>query len=220
MSDHTEAGRLDQHAAERLLDGAGGHAPLHALLSAAAAPGRPAELAGEDAAAAAFRAAPAPARASRRAVLRRFLTAKVIALIGGTILLTGGVAYATGHFPGQEPAPAPSPSHSEHGGDGHDSTPATRYSPSPVPTPHSSPSAPPSSSATAKEQPHGKTTAPGRQRNSPNPHSTSTPPRSPGDSNGVPPTTNPGKGKGAGTNNGSPAGDNSGRGLEKVIGTG
>lgn len=218
MSDHTEAGRLDQRTAERLLDGAGGPAPLHALLASAAAPGRAGELAGEDAAVAAFLAAPAPARTSRLAVVRRFLTAKVIALVGGSILLTGGVAYATGHFPGQSPAPAPSPTHDRQGG-GHDSTPATQYSPSPLPTsPTSSPR--PSSSPTATQQ-HGKPSAPGQQKKqSPNPHSTSAPPRGPGNDNGRTPTANPGSGKGRGVNNGSPAGGNSGNGTENGNGTG
>lgn len=109
MSDDTEPGRLDPRAAERLLDGAGGHAELGELLAAASAPGRPRELAGEDAAVAAFLAAPRPARRSRAAALRRFLTAKVIAVVGGSILLSGGAAFATGNFPGQDAAPAPSP---------------------------------------------------------------------------------------------------------------
>ncbi|GAA1841076.1 hypothetical protein [Actinomadura bangladeshensis] len=218
MSDHTEAGRLDQRTAEQLLGGAGGHAPLHSLLAAAAAPGRPEELAGEDAAVAAFLAAPVPARASRLAVLRRFMTAKVIALIGGTILLTGGVAYATGHFPGQDPAPAPSPGHHRQGGDGHDNTPATQYSPTPL---HTSPTPSPSSSASSAEeqQRHGKATAPGQQKNSPNPHSTSAPPRGPGSGNGTPPTAKPGKGQqthgtGGTAKQGSPTGEKSGRGAE------
>jgi hypothetical protein len=219
MSDHTEAGRLDQRTAEQLRDGAGAHAPLHSLLSAAAAPGRPAELAGEDAATAAFLAAPARAWASRLAVLRRFMTAKVIALIGGTILLTGGVAYATGHFPGRQSAPAPSPTHQRHGG-GHDNTPATQYSPSPLPASSTpAPSASSSTTSTGKQQ--GKTTAPGRLKNSPNPHSTSPPPRGPGNNNGKPPTADPGKGKGKGPgpgpgpgSNGSPPGKNSAQGAE------
>ncbi|MFB4304819.1 hypothetical protein [Actinomadura sp. GTD37] len=220
MSDHTEGGRLDQRTAERLLDGdrpldgAGGQEPLHALLASAAAPGRPGELAGEDAAAAAFLAAPAPARTSRLTVLHRFLTAKAIALVGGSILLTGGVAYATGHFPGQEPSPAPSPTHDRRGG-GHDSTPATRYSPSPLPprpSPH--PSASPSPSSTAAKR-NGESAAPNQQKSkSSNSHSTSAPPRGPGDDNGNnTPTANPGKGKGRNTNQGTPAGENSGNGV-------
>ncbi|MFA1540318.1 hypothetical protein [Actinomadura monticuli] len=218
MSDHTEAGRLDRRAADRLLDGAGGPAPpgtppdgqLRALLASAAAPGRAGELAGEDAAVAAFRAAPAPARTSRLAVLRRFLTAKVIALVGGSILLTGGVAYATGHFPGQSPAPAPAPTHGRHGGGG-DSSPATEY-----PPPRRSGS-PPSPSPTASGQ-HGKSSAPGqqkKQRPSPNPRGTNTPPRGPGSNNGNvgTPTAKPTKGNGVGTNKSSPIGGNSGNGL-------
>lgn len=190
MSDDTEAGRLDQRTAERLLGGAGGHTPLHALLADAAAPGRPEELGGEDAAVAAFLAASAPAaRTSRLVGLRRLLTAKVIALVGGSILLTGGVAYGTGHFPGQAPEPSPSSGHHEHHG-GHDNTPARRYSPAPTRRPSSSP---PASPTTGRQ--HGKANAPGRPKKSPNPHSTSTPPRGPGNDNGNPPATNPGKGK-------------------------
>ncbi|WP_067799527.1 hypothetical protein [Actinomadura formosensis] len=192
MSDDTEAGRLDQHTAERLLDGAGGHAPLHALLTTATAPGRPEELGGEDAAVAAFLAASAPAaRKSRLTGLRRFLTAKVIALVGGSILLTGGVAYGTGHFPGQAPEPSPSSRHHEHHhGGGNDNTPATRYSPSPTHRPSSSPSASPTTS-----RQHDKANASGQPKKSPNPHSTSTPPRGSDNDNGNPPATGPGKGK-------------------------
>jgi hypothetical protein len=87
MSHHTDPGRPDDRTAEQLLDGGDGHAALRALLSAAAAPARPEELTGEDAAVAAFLAAPRPARRHRAADLRRFLTAKVIAAVGGLILL-------------------------------------------------------------------------------------------------------------------------------------
>ena len=116
MSDQHGRGELDRRTAERLLDGARDHARLHALLSAASAPARPEELAGEDAAMAAFKAAPRPARRSRLDAVRRFLTVKALVLIGGSLILTGGAAaYAAmnGHLPGRAPAPTPTPAHDE-----------------------------------------------------------------------------------------------------------
>ncbi|TDD79491.1 hypothetical protein E1293_23120 [Actinomadura darangshiensis] len=216
MSDHTEPGRLDERTAEHLLDGADGHA-LHALLAAAAAPGRPAELAGEDAAVAAFLAAPRPARRARAAGLRRFLTAKIIAVLGGgSILLSGGVAYATGNFPGQSPEPAPSPSQHRHEGTNPDSIPATHGSPDTGSTPTVSPS------GTPKRQKHGKATAPGQQKKTANPNATKTPPRGSENSNGSPPGSNSGNGNGnsgnGNGNNGNGNGNgngNSGNGNEK-----
>ncbi|MFE9106551.1 hypothetical protein [Actinomadura geliboluensis] len=219
MSDHTEAGRLDERTAERLLDGAGGPPALHTLLAAAAAPGRAAELAGEDAAVAAFRSAPPAARPSRLAAVRRFLTAKVIALVGGCLLvLTGGVAYATGHFPGMEPAPAPSPTQQESEGGGHDSTPATQYSPSPLPSQSpsvsssssssSSTSSPSARSSSAPGREHGKPASPGKSTQSPNAHSTSPPPRGPdnanGNGDGKKPSATPTKSKDRGADAGVP----------------
>ncbi|MEV4482461.1 hypothetical protein [Micromonospora coxensis] len=91
----------DRAESERLLDaaraGAPGDAdPLARLLSAAAAPSRPGELAGEEAALAAFRAAraagPATVAAPRR---RRGLTTGVVAWIAGVAATaTAGVAFA------------------------------------------------------------------------------------------------------------------------------
>ncbi|WP_433475660.1 hypothetical protein ACQPZP_00660 [Spirillospora sp. CA-142024] len=188
MSDDTEAGRLDPRTAERLLRGADGHAELHALLSAAAAPGRPAELAGEDAAVAAFLAAPRSARRPWAATLRNFLTAKVIAVVGGgSILLSGGVAYATGHFPGQEPAPAPSRSPHGRPGTGDDGAPVTRSSPeccgrTPTATP-------------TKPKGQGKSNAPGQQKRTAKPQNTKSPPGTSGN-NGSPPGGNSGNGNG------------------------
>jgi hypothetical protein len=99
----------DEAAAEQLLAGfGGGHRRLAELLSAASAPARPGELAGEEAAVAAFRSAvPAVAalpvshrRRSARPRWARLLTVKV----GGAalVLAAGGVAVAagTGVLPG------------------------------------------------------------------------------------------------------------------------
>jgi hypothetical protein len=186
MSDDTEPGRLDPRAAERLLDGAGGHAELGELLAAASAPGRPRELAGEDAAVAAFLAAPRPARRSRAAALRRFLTAKVIAVVGGSILLSGGAAFATGNFPGQDAAPAPSPTPHERKtreqGGGSGSHPPHR--------PGTGPSPEPSQGRGKAAGEHGKTSAPGQKMKTTSPKVKPTPPRGPGNNNGtIRPTT-------------------------------
>ncbi|PRX04952.1 UNVERIFIED_ORG: hypothetical protein CLV66_106221 [Actinomadura viridilutea] len=97
---------FDRAAAERLLDGAadGRRAvddPLARLLAGAAAPARESELAGEEAAVAAFRAASAARKAAprgtgrRRLALSRVFTAKVAALaLAGVV--GGGVAVAAG----------------------------------------------------------------------------------------------------------------------------
>ncbi|WKU06519.1 hypothetical protein [Micromonospora sp. HUAS LYJ1] len=106
--------------AERLLDPTGPDAPpptddpLTRLLAAAAAPARPGELAGEQAALAAFRAArgaaaPGPAPAGRR---RPRLTTGVVAWIAGlAATATAGVAFAavTLDRPAER-APGPVPS--------------------------------------------------------------------------------------------------------------
>lgn len=209
MSDDTEPGRLDPRAAERLLDGGGGDAELRALLAAASAPGRPRELAGEDAAVAAFLAAPRPARTSRAAVLRRFLTAKVIAVVGGSILLSGGVAFATGNFPGQDAAPAPS------------STPHDRKTPKrgggsgshPLHGPSTGPSPEPSPSERGRSAgEHGKTSAPGRQKRTTSPKAKTTPPRGPGNHNGTARPTTP-------SNSGNPNKKNGSQGNGTTGGT-
>ncbi|MFB4299800.1 hypothetical protein [Actinomadura sp. NTSP31] len=197
MSDHQRARRLDQRTAERLLGGApaspahgtgdgpaDGHEALRALLSAAAGPPRPGELAGEDAAAAAFRAArtrPAPRR-SRWAALPRYATVKV-AVVAVTLAVFGGgvaVAAGTGHLPGGSADPAPSPSHSPgtpwHRGE--------RPTPSPSVVPPASPAQRPRPSTSPKGKPqHGKTAAPG-QTKSRTPKAKTTPNHGAGNGNG------------------------------------
>lgn len=128
--DHYGYPQLDPEHAERLLDdlpaadaarmtGAGGD-PLVRLLTAAAAPGRPAELAGQDAALAAFRAGAAagPVRSAGR--VRRLLALKIGALTAA--LAIGGVAVAAGAglVPGpfdddKQPTPTRSSSRSSTG---------------------------------------------------------------------------------------------------------
>ncbi|MDH6460782.1 hypothetical protein M2302_000943 [Micromonospora sp. A200] len=113
----------DRAEAERLLDAArtadappAGDDPLARLLSAAAAPARPGELAGEEAALAGFRAAraagasaPSPAPPSRR---RRRVTTGVVAWVAGiAATATAGAAFAAVTLDrGDEPAPRPSAS--------------------------------------------------------------------------------------------------------------
>ncbi|MDH6114131.1 hypothetical protein P3T36_000532 [Kitasatospora sp. MAP12-15] len=121
-------GRIDRAAAEQLLSGAtdgrqGGPGALSELLAAAAAPGTPRELVGEQAALAAFREAarlapspaPAPSQPRRRSMAdcapARFLSAK-IAAAALTATALGGVAVAagTGNLPvafGGSPAGTP-----------------------------------------------------------------------------------------------------------------
>ncbi|WP_158581360.1 hypothetical protein [Actinomadura spongiicola] len=190
MSDQHQAGGFDERAAERLLDGAGGDVRLRALLTAAAAPARPGELAGEDAAVAAFLAAPRPARRSRAAALRRFLTIKALAVVGGSLILTGGAAFATitGQLPGggRDTAPSPSPTINKREGTRGDATPATRLEPpAPVPTESRKPS------PTHSTKRNGRDGAPGQQKKTKGPKLRPTrlpqsPPRGPGD-NGKPP---------------------------------
>jgi hypothetical protein len=99
--------RIGAREAEQLLTG-GPTAPdrraLARLLSAAAAPARPAELAGEEAVRAAFvraynEPASAGSRSPRGSLLARAALAKVLA--GTAVLLVGGTALAagTGHLP-------------------------------------------------------------------------------------------------------------------------
>jgi hypothetical protein len=116
--------RIDRRTAEQLLrGGVRTHGPdaLGELLSAAAAPATEGELAGEQAAVAAFRAArPAPVPQLRRGsmirtTLAKLLTVKIAAVAAGAVA-AGGVALAaaTGTLPshpgGQTPAP-PGTSH-------------------------------------------------------------------------------------------------------------
>jgi hypothetical protein len=101
--------RVTREAAERLL--AGGHDPAHPelsrLLAAANAPPAPHELAGLDAALAAFQDTdqaerPTPATRGRR-VLQPLAVAAAV-----SVLLAGGVAVAaeTGYLPGADPPPS------------------------------------------------------------------------------------------------------------------
>jgi hypothetical protein len=95
---------MDRVTAERLLSGGPCHAagtePLVRLLAAAAAPARPHELAGEDAAVAAFRQRPASARKpGRRAMLAKLLTVKVTAAFAATAVGGVAVAAAAGGLP-------------------------------------------------------------------------------------------------------------------------
>ncbi|TDC70163.1 hypothetical protein E1200_06120 [Actinomadura sp. GC306] len=215
MSDHRRAGDLDRRTAERILGGAGDHARLQDLLAAASAPARPGELAGEDAAVAAFKAARPPARTSRRAAVRRFLTVKALVLVGGSLILTGGAAaYAAmnGHFPGHDRVPSSPPTltgRPSYGGQSDSSRYIPPRSGRPATVPPSTPpatskrrSAPPSPSADP-----GRGTAPGQQKKT-------APPRGPGDNNGSPPGENSGNGQSSG-NNGSSPGQNSGNGNGK-----
>ncbi|MFG2088841.1 MULTISPECIES: hypothetical protein [unclassified Spirillospora] len=211
MSDQYRAGRLDDRTLEGLLDldGAHGHARLHALLSAAAGPARPEEVAGEDAAVAAFRAAPRPARASRMhrvAALRRFLTVKIMVLVGGSLILTGGAAAAiTGNIPGQEASPAPSTTPGDRTGNRQDRTPANQFAPSGAPAAPPDASGPPGTS----KKGNGRSDAPGRPEN---PGITKKSPRGPGTNQGTPPDANPGNdpetGTGTGTGNQNGTGGN------------
>ncbi|RGC67785.1 hypothetical protein C5N14_17255 [Micromonospora sp. MW-13] len=87
--------------------------PLARLLAAAAGPTRPGELAGEEAALAAFRAArAAPAPTPAQAPRRRRLTVGAVAWIGTlAATATAGVAVAAGTLDRtEEPAPPPAPS--------------------------------------------------------------------------------------------------------------
>ncbi|MFE0590728.1 hypothetical protein [Micromonospora echinospora] len=104
--------RRPDETAERLLDTAAAGVdppdePVARLLAAAATSARPGELAGEDAALAAFRAArtqrPAPASPPRP---RR--TARAVAWLAGlTVVATAGVAVATVDLHRSDPPPAP-----------------------------------------------------------------------------------------------------------------
>ncbi|MEU6075039.1 hypothetical protein [Micromonospora sp. NPDC047074] len=113
----------DRAASERLLDtaragwprtaGTGDPEPLARLLSAAAAPARPGELAGEEAAAAAFRAArvDGPAAAPARSPHRSRFTAGAVAWGTGIAVTTiAGAAFAAVALDRPaDPAPPPRP---------------------------------------------------------------------------------------------------------------
>jgi hypothetical protein len=128
--------RLRRAAAEHLLDGAvdGGPGPLAELLSAAAAPAHPGELAGRADAVTAFRAhhaaVPAPRRGSMlKTALAKALTVKAAAI--AAVAVGGGVALAatTGVLPNPLSGSSgkPSASHSANA----DHSPGAKGSPSP-----------------------------------------------------------------------------------------
>ncbi|WP_196255679.1 hypothetical protein ACN26Y_23985 [Micromonospora sp. WMMD558] len=150
--------RADRAALDRLLDAApdavpgAGAEPLSRLLSAAAAPGRPDELAGEEAALAAFRAAratPTPAPEPRRR--RRPVTAGVLAwAAGAAATATAGVAFAAVAIDRPDaPPPRPAPTTGVSGPgetDGPGGTPGGGAS---TGTPGGTPSGPPTPTAGA-----------------------------------------------------------------------
>src|SRR5918992_1805273 len=99
--------RISRHDAERILREAAsgprpGQDPLTAFLAAAAGPARDDELAGEEAAVTAFRAARGAARTRRRLRIAQVLTVKAAVALGLTATAAGGVALAagTGALPG------------------------------------------------------------------------------------------------------------------------
>ncbi|TDB77464.1 hypothetical protein E1165_03980 [Micromonospora sp. KC723] len=91
---------VDRAEAERLLDAAAAPAagdadPLARLLHAAAAPSRPAEMAGEEAALAAFRSARAAGPAADPPRRRRGITTGLVTWVAGIVTLAAaGVAFA------------------------------------------------------------------------------------------------------------------------------
>lgn len=130
MSDDRE--RIDRITAEQLVSGARvgwylGADPLTEVLAAAAASAHPGELAGEEAAVMAFRAAHlAPTPESRRRSMLKTALAKVATVKAAAVLIAigggGAVALAagSGHLPGTESsdhtahAPAANSTASEH----------------------------------------------------------------------------------------------------------
>ncbi|RSN70388.1 MULTISPECIES: hypothetical protein [Actinomadura] len=185
MNDDRRSGRPNRRTADLLLSGsapAGEHTALRELLDAAAAPARPADPAGEDAAAAAFtaavRARPAAER-PRHPVLRRFVTVKAV-LVAVTIAVCGGAAIAagTGNLPGQDegadPSPAPRPARTEPAMPGrhpHPAAPPALSSPnartSPPATPRRSAGRTPEGGRSASARPSARPSAtPGRPEQS------------------------------------------------------
>ncbi|MEH1015741.1 hypothetical protein V6U90_21835 [Micromonospora sp. CPCC 206060] len=109
------SGRPDRDAADRLLDSptpptGADPDPLARLLAAAAAPAQPDELAGEEAAMAAFRTirAAAPEPATPPASSRRRGTGAVAWIAGLATVATAGVAVAAGGL-GRTGSPTPPP---------------------------------------------------------------------------------------------------------------
>jgi hypothetical protein len=160
--------RIGREEAERILRAAAtgprpGHDDLTAFLAAAAAPTGEAELAGEDAAMAAFRRARG-ARATRRPLIARVLTVKAAVVLALSATAAGGVALAagTGTLPGPLGGDRPAPHRtSEHptgtslttgptGGGAPASTPSTPSGAQPTPSPAPSPT--PSSPGNGKDK--------------------------------------------------------------------
>ncbi|MET8283017.1 hypothetical protein [Micromonospora sp. NPDC005174] len=157
------AGRAET---ERMFDATRGDAvtdpdasvdPLAGLLAAAAGPVRPGELAGEEAAMAAFRAAraaPAPAVARRPRRLR--LTTSAVAWLGAlAATATAGVAFAAaGLDKAPDPPPPAVPTSAPPSTTGPAATASTGPS-GPTPSRHPLPSASPSVGTTPDGQVHG-----------------------------------------------------------------
>jgi hypothetical protein len=143
--------RLRRQDAERLL--ATGHgddqAALSRLVAAARAPGRPDELAREDGAVAAFRAARAqPGSGTLRRVAARAMVIKVGVVVAVTAAAGVAVAAVTDNLPGQVDSPQPQTpvdvtTPARPGGR------ATDRTPSPPPTDTTAPSATPTTSLTS-----------------------------------------------------------------------
>jgi hypothetical protein len=111
-ADRVEADRLlDAAAAGPGADPGVAGDPLARLLCAAAAPARPGELAGEEAALAAFRAAPAAPAPARSPNRRRLTTGAVAWIAGVAATATAGAAFAAVKLDRpEEPAPSSGPS--------------------------------------------------------------------------------------------------------------
>lgn len=154
--------RLTRRRAEQLLDGHGPAGdPVGRVLDAAAAPGRPDELAREDATAAMFQAARLDTSWGRGksddARLRRSAPLKALLGTGLAVLLTsGGLALAaTGQLPWQEPT---TPAHSSHHGGRHSEDGTKGDSSSTDRSGGSRPSARPSSEASRQTDPSAAAT--------------------------------------------------------------
>jgi hypothetical protein len=147
------AKRISRKDAEQLLRGvqAGPAEGLAGLLADAAAPGRPAELSGEETVMTAFRAAPIPTVSGRRLASFRHTFAKVVSVKVAGVLLAGtavggvAVAASNGSLPIQDGKPmwsssttateAPEPKLIHK-------TAVPRPHPAPVPTPTPKPTTP------------------------------------------------------------------------------
>ena len=149
--------RISRVEAERLLDtGAGGSAPLAALLAAATPRSASSEITGEHAALTEFRAAHLATVPSRRrpamlkSALANLAAAKVVFAAAAAAAATGGIAVAaaTGNLPGtaqgpghaQQPGPAAASNSTTHRGAPPSSEPATEASHSQATHPSATPS--------------------------------------------------------------------------------